>query len=260
MTYRAIIIDDEKWVVRSLISTIQDQKYFRIVGEAYDGISGMEMIEKLKPELAFVDIRIPGMSGLEILQAANSMDFSTLFVMISGYAEFAYAQKAMYHNAIGYCLKPFSKSELMDVMKKAYDILQNRAAREEPRSSAAELVAPEPIKVNNKMVRTMLDYIRTHYCDDISIQHLADLCSINSNYASQLFHQEVGETFSSYITKLRIKQAIHLLGSTDMTITAIATSVGYRDYFYFAKVFKKLTGITPTEYRNTPEKYSELDN
>ena len=104
----------------------------------------------------------------------------------------------------------------------------------------------------------MLDYIKTHYCDDISIQNLAELCSINSNYASQLFHQEVGETFSSYITRLRIKQAIHLLRNTDMTISAIATSVGYRDYFYFAKVFKKVTGITPSEYRNTPEKYPEL--
>jgi len=259
MIYRAIIIDDEKWVVRSLISTIQDQKYFKIIGEAYDGISGMEMIEKLKPELAFVDIRIPGMGGLEILHAAHTMKLGTLFIVISGYAEFAYAQKAMYYNAIGYCLKPFSKSELMDVMKKAYNILQSGTVKEEPESKTTELVTPEPIKVNNKMVRIMLDYIKTHYCDDISIQILADLCSINTNYASQLFHQEVGETFSSYITKLRIKQAIHLLGTTDMTITAIAASVGYRDYFYFAKVFKKLTGITPTEYRNAPEKFTELN-
>jgi len=258
MTYRAIIIDDEKWVVRSLVSTIRDQQYFNIIGEAYDGISGMEMIEELKPELAFVDIRIPGMSGLDILNAANTKKLDTLFIVISGYAEFAYAQKAMYHNAIGYCLKPFSKSELMDVMKKAYNILQNRTIKEEPKDKTDEFPSPGIIKVNNKVVRIMLDYIKTHYCDDISIQNLAELCSINSNYASQLFHQEVGETFSSYITRLRIKQAIHLLRNTDMTISAIATSVGYRDYFYFAKVFKKVTGITPSEYRNTPEKYPEL--
>ena len=112
MTYRAIIIDDEKWVVRSLVSTIRDQQYFNIIGEAYDGISGMEMIEELKPELAFVDIRIPGMSGLDILNAANTKKLDTLFIVISGYAEFAYALKAMYHNAIGYCLKPSLKASL----------------------------------------------------------------------------------------------------------------------------------------------------
>ena len=261
MTYRAVIIDDEKWVVRSLISTIKDQELFKVVGEAYDGISGLEMIEELKPELAFVDIRIPGMGGLEILHSANTMKLNTLFIMISGYAEFAYAQKAMFHNAIGYCLKPFSRSELMDAMKKAYDILQKITPnQEEVPSNETVIITPAPVVVSNKMVQSMLDYVGSHYCEDISIQNLADLCSINSNYASLLFHQEVGETFSSYLTSLRMKQAIHLLRDTDMAISAIATSVGYRDYFYFAKVFKKTTGITPTAYRTSPEKYPELND
>lgn len=95
----------------------------------------------------------------------------------------------------------------------------------------------------------MLDYMNTHYSEDISIQTLADLCYINPNYASQLFKQETGSTFSSYLTNLRIQRAIQLLTSTDMAVFLIASHVGYRDYFYFAKVFKKITGTTPTAYR-----------
>lgn len=110
--YQAIVIDDEKWVVKSLIATIKNQDYFEITTEFYDGLSGLEYIRIHQPALAFVDVRLPGMGGLEILQAAHAEGLSTLFIMISGHAEFAYAQKAMFHNAIGYCLKPFSRSEL----------------------------------------------------------------------------------------------------------------------------------------------------
>lgn len=254
--YRAVIIDDEKWVVRSLAATLKEQQFFEITGEAYDGFSGLELIEHQRPDLAFVDVQMPGMSGLELLQAAGERQLSTLFIMISGYAEFAYAQKAMFHNAIGYCLKPFSKSELNDSIVKAYHCLETKPVIQAKQAEKPEAFVPKPIKVDNKMVKSMLDFTNTHYSQDISIQNLADLCSINPNYASQLFSQEAGETFSSYLTRLRIEQSIYLLSHTELAVSAISEQVGYRDYFYFAKVFKKLTGITPTAFRNHPEQCS----
>lgn len=97
----------------------------------------------------------------------------------------------------------------------------------------------------------MLEYISGHYTEDISIQLLADLTCITPNYASQLFKEETGFTFSNYLTSLRIHRASALLRSTDMQIFMVANQVGYKDYFYFAKVFKKLTGYTPSVYRAT---------
>ena len=99
----------------------------------------------------------------------------------------------------------------------------------------------------------MVDYINSHYMEDISIQTLADLCSINPNYAGQLFKQKMNQTFNSYLSNLRIRQAIHLLTNTDMPVALVAASVGYQDYFYFAKVFKKITGATPSSYRHEEE-------
>lgn len=64
--YQAIVIDDEKWVVKSLIATIKNQDYFEITTEFYDGLSGLEYIRIHQPALAFVDVRLPGMGGLEI--------------------------------------------------------------------------------------------------------------------------------------------------------------------------------------------------
>ena len=257
--YQAIVIDDEKWVVKSLIGTIKDQEYFEITTVFYDGLSGLDYIRSHQPALAFVDVRLPGMGGLEILQAAHAEGLSTLFIMISGHAEFAYAQKAMFHNAIGYCLKPFSRSELMDSMQKAYQLLQEQGPKKGSEDTAAEgqdnIFRPQHLTSSHKSVQMMIDYTEKHYQEDLSIQNLADYCSINPNYASQIFRQETGVTFVSYLTSLRIEHAAWLLTHTDQTVFTIATQVGYSDYFYFTKVFKKVKGCTPTAYRKDSEEH-----
>lgn len=256
--YHAIVIDDEKWVVKSLIATIKNQEYFEITGEFYDGLSGLEYIRTHQPDLAFVDVRLPGMGGLEILQAAHAENLKTLFIMISGHAEFAYAQKAMLHNAIGYCLKPFSRNELMDSMQKAWQILKDSSlegtpVHEKGSAQPSDKYIPKHLTSSHKSVQMMIDYTEQHYREDISIQNLAEYCSINANYASQIFKQEMGITFISYLTSLRIEHAIWLLTHTEQTVFLIATQVGYSDYFYFAKVFKKVAGCTPTVYRKNIE-------
>lgn len=248
--YQAIIVDDEKWVIKSLIATLGDQKYFEIVGEFYTGTSAYSYIREYKPDLAFIDVQISGMNGLEILQTAKEERLPTLFIVISGHAEFAYAQKALFHNAISYCLKPFSRNELLDSLQKAYRILEERKAQKAAAPAPEAAKETESIRVENKTVQTMLDYISEHFTEDISIQLLADLTGITPNYASQLFKEETGTTFSNYLTNIRIQKASELLRDTDMAIFMVAGQVGYKDYFYFAKVFKKITGHTPSTYRS----------
>jgi len=261
--YQAIIIDDEKWIVKSLIATIKNQEYFQITEEFYDGLSGLEYIRTHEPELAFVDVRIPGMGGLDILQAAHTEGLRTLFIMISGHAEFAYAQKAMFHNAIGYCLKPFSRNELLDSMQKAWRIL-NEQGRDESDASSGSIqdgFIPKHLTSSHKSVQAMIDYTESHYREDISIQDLAEHCSINANYASQLFKHETGTSFISFLTALRMEHAEWLLSHTADPVFQIAAAVGYSDYFYFARVFKKVKGYTPTSYRKSvKEEIPEQEN
>lgn len=251
--YQAIIVDDEKWVVKSLtatLGTMQVMEQFHIAAELCDGLTAIRYIKEQQPDLAFVDVRLPGMSGLEILQEANRLKLKTLFIVISGHAEFAYAQKAMLHNAIGYCLKPFSRSELSDSIQKAVQILKEKKESIQPSNEDTSSVQ---VLSRGNFVSIMVDYINAHYMEDISTQTLADLCSINANYAGQLFKQKMNQTFSSYLANFRIQKAEKLLTDTDMPIALVAASVGYQDYFYFAKVFKKLTGSTPSSYRHEDE-------
>ncbi|MGI6107018.1 MAG: response regulator transcription factor [Lachnospiraceae bacterium] len=248
--YRTVIIDDEKWVIKSLIASLGHPDDIEIIGECSDGISGMRFLRDEKPDLAFVDVRLPGMTGLEILEAARREGLPTLFIVISAYAEFSYAQSAMLNSAIGYCLKPFSRRELTETLNKARSLLAKRDAAGNQKKAAPSPAVPVPeAAVRNRAVARMIDYINSHYMEDISIQTLADLCSINANYAGQLFRQKTGHTFSSYLTSVRVEHAVPLLRDTDMPISLVAASVGYQDYFYFAKVFKKATGVTPSSYR-----------
>ncbi len=259
--YKIVIIDDEKWVVKSLRAMLKNQRGFEVVGEAYNGLQGWELIKKDTPDLAFVDIRMPGLGGLQLIQKAYYAKCPTLFIIISGFSEFAYAQKAVQYSAISYCLKPFSQSEISEAMDKAREMLTERAELQrrlhpdytpeenQKQESDHEADTPDTPVVKNELVALMLDYINHHYFQNISVSQVAEFCGINDSYASQLFNRETGQSFSSYLSRKRIAKGIQLLQTTNMPITAIATEIGYKDYFYFSKVFKKYTGETPTACR-----------
>lgn len=123
--YKVFIADDEEYVVKSLMKNVNWKAYgFEVIASSNDGIDACGDILKLKPHLVFTDIRMPGMNGLELIKKAKAELPGTLFVVISGYAEFAYAQKAMNYGAIGFCLKPFD-DEIDNLLKKAKTMLDS---------------------------------------------------------------------------------------------------------------------------------------
>ncbi|WP_308639495.1 response regulator [Paenibacillus silvisoli] len=118
--YKVLIVDDESYVIKSLIASIDWQAHgFEIAGQASNGIEALELIEQDQPDLVFTDVKMPGMGGLELIKTAVDRALPAIFVVISGYAEFAYAQKAMNYGAFGYCLKPFEDSEITSILTKA---------------------------------------------------------------------------------------------------------------------------------------------
>ncbi|MCL2571336.1 MAG: AraC family transcriptional regulator [Defluviitaleaceae bacterium] len=235
--YKMAIIDGSEYAINSLKEALEGQTWY----VAKDGIKGLELIRSERPHLAFVEVHLEGIGGLEILQAVAQEKLSTLIIMVSSHAEFAYAQKALMYNAIGYCLKPYAKSELMDYLEKAVSMLGKNGTSQ---------WHPGNIQTGNDMVDKMLDYIHSNYQNDLSVQELADLCHINYNYAGQLFRQETGETINNYLLRIRMDKASELLRTTTLSIADIAAQAGYRDYFYFAKIFKKYWGAPPSVYRS----------
>lgn len=107
---------------------------------------------------------------------------------------------------------------------------------------------PEDSSLSNTRFLQMMAYINENYTQDISLTQMGDELHLNSNYLSQIFKRETGVTFSKYIVNLRIEKAKVLLATGNYSIGKTAQEVGFNDYFYFLKTFKRITGMTPRQY------------
>ncbi|MFD0960509.1 response regulator transcription factor [Paenibacillus chungangensis] len=287
--YKVLLVDDERWIVESLKKALDWEGYgFRIAGEAYNGVDAYDRIAELQPDLAFVDIRMPGMNGLELIQKVREQDYAIEMVVASGHAEFEYARKAMNTGAAGYCIKPFHRGELAEVVQRIKKRLdkqsEKRAAstrqaqqlgglpEQQPRQHEAGMQAqqsgqpetgmqvqqPEQLseqgpflqeKKGNPQLREILSYLQENYYHNITVQSVSKRFFMHPNYLSQLFKKEMKTNFTQYVTSMRMACAQRLLRESELPVSDIAERTGYRDYFYFARTFKKHTGMTPTAYR-----------
>lgn len=91
--------------------------------------------------------------------------------------------------------------------------------------------------------------IQRYYAEDLSLQSVASQINVNPSYLSRVFKQEKGENFISYLTRVRIERAKAFLESRKYKVYEVADKVGYHNYTYFSKIFKKVTGVTPEEFR-----------
>lgn len=115
---KVLLIDDEPWTLKGMEGIIAWQDYgFEICGMAGEGITGLKMVETLHPDVVILDISMPQMSGLEVLKHIQQMDQDIAVIILSGYAEFAYAQKALKMGARDYLLKPADEDELIQALK-----------------------------------------------------------------------------------------------------------------------------------------------
>lgn len=110
---------------------------------------------------------------------------------------------------------------------------------------------PETASFGSGSFFAILTYLNTHYSEDISLKKISEEFHLNSSYVSQLIKSETGLTYTQYVTELRIGKARELLKTTDMSLSEISEAVGFNDYFYFIKKFKKETGVTPGKYADS---------
>lgn len=100
------------------------------------------------------------------------------------------------------------------------------------------------------VVNRTLDYVYAHYHEALSLNQIADLCDMNTSYLGQVFRKATGESFTSFVNRYRIQKAKELLANTNLKVYEVSERVGFTDYRYFLKIFKKVAGILPTETRS----------
>ena len=129
--FRVYLIDDEVWALISLEKLIPWEKYgFCICGKSNSAKAAWEEICKNPPDVVITDIRMPGMSGLELLKKLHDEKMKTQVVLVSGFAEFQYAQEAIKHGAFEYLLKQVKREQLKDCMIRLADFLSKQQEKQ----------------------------------------------------------------------------------------------------------------------------------
>lgn len=239
--YKIFLADDEIWVIMGLKKLIEKiGAPFQVVGEASNGVMALEEIEKKKPDVLITDIRMPGMDGLELMKEIRKKKLDTKVVLVSGYAEFDYAQKAIRMGAVDYLLKPVEAETFAKVLENLEKMLDECGGKQEEQ--------PEEI-LNSSALENIVEEIQARYNENITLTGFSEKHNISVGHLSNLLKERLGMSFSEYITAKRVQKAKELLADERLSVEKVANEVGYKDYFYFTKVFKKAVGISPSKYR-----------
>ena len=256
-----VIVEDEEYLRRELVLTTPWEKFgCTVIGEAADGVSGAELILRSRPDLVLTDIRMPGMDGIEMLKEVRrrGRDGSRpVAIIVSGHQEFEYARSALKLGVEEYLLKPIDDRELERVVRSAVARFKcldgERLARldSEVQGRIESLIpAAETGTPDHSHAEVAAQFLSDHIGDHVGLAEVAEHVGITASYLSRVFSERTGYTVMEYLTRLRIRRAADLLRDRSLQVKEIMIQSGYRDPSYFGQVFRRLLGLTPSEFRD----------
>lgn len=254
-TKTILIVDDEprtRTGIKNMLEAWSGGRY-----EVKTADNGREALEQLKQEpvhLLITDIRMPEITGLNLVELLESEKLShqPAVILISGYAEFDYAHKAIQLGVVNYLLKPLRKEKLIDAVEQALEAWEEKTRI----SKMQRIIDRKLIQVSGDMetvsepIHAAIRYVEEHLDEGFGLKEVASHVHLNPSYFSVLFKEQMQMTFIEYVTRLRIQKAKELLLETKLPIAEIACRVGYQTTKYFNKVFREYEGYSPGIYRN----------
>lgn len=252
--YKILIAEDEDIIRKGLVYSIPwAQMDCSVIDEVRNGVEGIEKIREHQPDILIVDVNMPVMDGLEMIQRTCEK-YDYIAIILSGYSNFEYAQQAIRYGAMGYLLKPLKIEELKNAILRAQKECEVRRSFVNKQLSKEEwkhfsLLKEERENAgSDEVARQMLDYIAAHYHEKIILQDVVKKLNYSETLLNKRFKEAAGITFIEYLNRYRIQKALLLLQSGDGTIQEVAWKCGIGDYKYFGTVFKKYIGCSPKEY------------
>lgn len=255
--YQVLVADDEPIERKVICKKIREN--FKMQLEPIEAVNGREAIACFETHLCpivILDIEMPGVSGLEAAKRIREIDKTCSIIFLTAFDYFNYAKKAITVKALDYLLKPSSDEELIAALDEAIQIAdetkQNPIQFKEEKQEVMHMDAQKMEQVRSSVAQaSILEFIKEHYMMDISLQDVAKAMNYSDAYFCKLFKQYFGMSFTTYLSQYRVEKAKGLMMDLTINVKDIGDKVGYRDPNYFAKVFKRVVGVTPSEYRLT---------
>ncbi|MBQ6371618.1 MAG: response regulator [Oscillospiraceae bacterium] len=239
---KIVVVEDEELVRQGIVHAVDWESIdCEVVGEASNGLAGLAVIKERKPDLIVADIKMPVMDGIDMVRALREEGMVSRVIFLTAYSDFSYAQHAVKLGAADYLLKPFRDGELEAAVRRAFESSRVPAAQE----------APEPSVKYSRYVTEAIRYIESHFSEDISLSAVADHLGLSESRLSHLFKEETGQSPGSYLIQTRIRAAMKMLGDCRSKVYEVAEQTGFRDIAHFSSTFKKIVGMSPSDYQRS---------
>lgn len=248
MKYKLLIAEDEPIERDALSKTLNTHlgEYITIHA-AGSGSDAVELFHRESPEIAILNIEMPDISGLDVAKTIRESGKLCAILFTTDQDRFSYAKQAIALRALDYIPKPYDREKLILSVQEAIQNL-GRWGTILPDAHPEPEETPEDTRL--AIVREDISaYIDAHYMEELSMKNVAHAMNYSDAYFCKLFKQCFHVNFSTYLNEYRIGKAKEMMRNPRITIKEISISCGYTDSNYFARVFKRITSRTPTEYR-----------
>ena len=261
---KLLIADDESRIRKGLLSLSWNSIGIDRVYEAENGLKAAEILKEKNIDIFISDIKMPGLSGLELAEYIQQYKMDTAVILLTGFSEFEYAQKALRNGVADYLLKPLRPKDILDTVSRVIEELKRKRYQERV-VEEYEITASAPdyqgqiawhFKGIHEQAMEILRDMAQNFQQGVSLNSLAEKYHFSVGYLSRMIKKETGYSFSEILNSIRLAGAVELLISNHTTISQIGDMVGFSDQKYFSQVFKKTFGISPVELRKKEEKHS----
>jgi two-component system, response regulator YesN len=235
---KVMIVDDEP-LEREVLTMIIQRENLGIsqLFEAENGADAVDLAKQKRVDVVLMDIKMPVMDGLMAAEMIKKDVSDCRIIFLTAYDEFDFAYRTINVGVDDYLLKPAHPNEVRQALMKYIPVL----SRPVPSSLEASCKHGDII--------TIIEYIENHLHLDLNLDILSGLVHLSGQYLSRLFKQETGCTITQYITVRRLEKAKQHLRYSQENVMEISEKCGFSDSNYFARVFKKYEGVTPTQYQ-----------
>ena len=248
--YKLLIVDDERDIRIGLGQYFPWNTFgYEVVNTASNAKDALQIIESTHIDVMLCDIKMPGLNGLDLIKFIRQKNYPLSIVLLSGYGDFEYAQKAMELGVKRFLLKPTKHQELIDVFQQLHKELALNTSINEPEPTVTKSGKYDLSTVSNSIIQLIVQYIDQHF-QTVSLDTVAAHVNMKPSYVSSFFKEKTGINFSDYVNYIRMENAANLLLTTTYRSYEISDLVGYANPKHFSKKFQSYHGISPIEYRN----------
>ena len=247
---KCIVVDDEQYAIDIVTNYIERTDGMELLARCSNAYELMEKIESEQADLIFLDIQMPQVDGIQVIEffGANG----PLIIFTTAYQE--YAVQAFELNVVDYLLKPFSYDRFGQAIKKVKTMLQRSPASKYMRSGLTEIKSAQLFYEATEYLQKSKAYLNP----GLRLDELAKQMNVNRNHLSQAINTASRQTFWNFLNQFRVEETKARLTSTKykhLSIEGIALDSGFNSISAFNTIFKKMTGITPSQFKGRADNH-----